>query len=230
MYKELEEHSESHAWVQYLPTILKTLNERTIKKPYKEVEGTEGVLCKETECEVIPVGTLVRVAMDVAKSFEGRKVDTKFRSGDVRWSLYPHKITNILMYPRQPIRYVVSGIHNNTFSKNQLQIYKGDKSGYLKKKGIERILKKRKKKGRIEYLVMTTDNIEEWKPLSELKKTVKLMVEHFEEEHASKPKRINRRKEREKEIEAKEVKSIDENKVHRMSTRARTKLPSRFRD
>ena len=56
------------------------------------------------------------------------------------------------------------------------------------------------------------------------------MVEHFEEENAPKPKRINRKKEREKEIEAKEVKSIDENKVHRMSTRARTKLPSRFRD
>lgn len=121
-------------WVVYLPDILEEINKRTIKRKEKPVDD---VICGDTgkgkrkkrptstDCDTYFEGDLVRIALDYPKTTgKGTKLPgTNFRTGDVRWSVKPHKITNVLLYPNQPIRYVVEDVPGNTFSKFELQPY-----------------------------------------------------------------------------------------------------------
>ena len=117
-------------WVEYLPTILDVINdEENLKartKPPKPPVDT--VLCKKSECDVLEIGTEVRVALDYPKNIKNEKQFGIFRAGDLRWSIKPHKIENVILLPNQPIRYIVSQIPNNTFSKYELKLYKANQN------------------------------------------------------------------------------------------------------
>ena len=194
LYEELRTKTEHHEWVEFLPKILKVLNSRKKKDTYREPTGLETVKCKDNECEVVPIGTLVRVAMDVVKNLSGKTIDKKrYRSGDLRWSAEPSKVVNILMYPRQPIRYVVEGYTNNTFSKNQLKPVKSRSSSEAlpaittpkvkidDKYIVEAILGKRNTNKGIEYLVKFRDGDELWQPRKTLIQDIPLLIKAFEQ-------------------------------------------------
>lgn len=130
----VDEDGEVREWLVYLPDILEAINKRKMKKMRKPVDD---VLCREdtSECEVYKIGDEVRVMLDYPKSFQGNKLHGSFRSGDIRWSLKPHIIENVLLMKNRPIRYVVSGVNDTTYSKFELKPYKEVmKSQPLKKK------------------------------------------------------------------------------------------------
>ena len=127
-------------WIQFLPDILTAIN-KNLRPPKKmppigneKLEEDDydvkcGVKTKNkrydsTECDIYNVGDKVRVALNAPKDIEGNKLIGAFRSGDVRWSLNPHTIENVLILPRQPIRYKVTGRDRNTYSKGQLKPFK----------------------------------------------------------------------------------------------------------
>ena len=101
------------------------------------------------------VGTKVRVVLDYPSDVHGNRLHGKFRAGDRRFSLKPHVVENVLMFPNQPIRYVIDGIQNNTFSKAELLPYSAPKNNRLTndKWIFESIQGKKKEKGLVFYLI-----------------------------------------------------------------------------
>ena len=119
----VDEDGEVREWLIYLDDILDALNKRKMRKVRKKVDN---VLCndKSGECETYMIGDKVRIALDFPTSFKGTRLYGTFRTGDIRWSLKHHKIENILLMNNRPIRYVVSGVNDATFSKFELKPYK----------------------------------------------------------------------------------------------------------
>ena len=142
-----DEDDEERDWIPYLEDILVEANKRKIKsKPKKDVKEKD-VLCREDtkECETYSVGDKVRVMLDYPK-WNTKRLYGDFRSGDVRWSLRPYTITNILINPNYPIRYVVKGDdatkeNSATYSKFEIKPYKQVKTQKIKPKyEIEKLL------------------------------------------------------------------------------------------
>ena len=67
-------------------------------------------------------------------NFKGEKQIGNLREGDIRYSLKPHKIENILLLPDRPVRYILEGVLDKTFSKNQLKPAENE----IVKKAIEK--------------------------------------------------------------------------------------------
>ena len=169
-------------WVKFLPNIKKVINANL--KKIKFIDGPDREqksVVDKGEKEVYPIGLKVRVALDYPKTKQGKRIDSNFRAGDQRWSNEAHTIENVLIYPNQPIRYVVSGIDSNTFSKNQIKPYVNNKFKAHDKYDIEKLLKRFKKKGKVYFEVKwegydkTTEE-----PRSMLIKDVPLLVKAFE--------------------------------------------------
>jgi len=119
-----DEDGEVREWLIYLPDILEAINIRKMKKVR---EAVDDVLCRADtkECETYTVGDKVRIMLDYPKAFKGDRLYGSFRSGDIRWSLKPHTIENVLLMKNQPIRYVVSGVKDTTYNKFELKPFKG---------------------------------------------------------------------------------------------------------
>ena len=115
---------------------------------------------------MIPEGTKVRYLLDFPIDFKGKKIGSKFRETDIRWSPDEHKVTRILLKPNQSPLYILDNNANVAYRKDQIQIIlsnetmpnknsirplavKKNKKVYI----IDRLTQKRKNKGKIEYLV-----------------------------------------------------------------------------
>eukprot|EP00466_Bigelowiella_natans_P020358 jgi/Bigna1/144258/aug1.85_g18966 len=132
LVKELENDKVSKQWLKLLPDILKKLNENAKVKKLKQ---TGKVPCKEGgDCDLYEVGRKVRYKLDYPVNFKGEKQIGNFREGDIRYSLKPHKIENILLLPDRPVRYILEGVLDKTFSKNQLKPAENE----IVKKAIEK--------------------------------------------------------------------------------------------
>ena len=132
LHNELNSGEVERDWTYMLPNILEVINKEHVRKPLKK-NPLSTVLCNKntktavwgkgkTECDLIEIGSMVRYALDYPVDIKGKRQYGSFRTGDIRWSK-PKKVENILMLPNQPIRYVVEGVKNNTFSKFQLKPY-----------------------------------------------------------------------------------------------------------
>jgi hypothetical protein len=91
--------------------LLKNLS--SINEPVK-AEGKNRKLIEE--------GTAVRYALDSPVNIvTGKKTDSKFRTGDIRWS-EPTVIEKLILVPGNPPRYMVKGKDNVTYSFNQIKV------------------------------------------------------------------------------------------------------------
>ena len=185
---ELQTGESDSDWVTYLDDIINLVNDnarKTKKTPEKQDDAAD-VKCKGDECDILEVGALVRVALDHPSDIEGFRLFGNFRVGDYRFSLKPHKIENVLMYPNQPIRYVVEGYKNNTFSKAELLPFtksltpmKLTNNKFL----VEKIVKREKDKNKIMYYVKWQgydDKDNTWEPRTKLMLDVPGMVRDFD--------------------------------------------------
>lgn len=179
---ELVYNTDILKWVENLPKIITILNENKQESQYIPIQGDEGVLCNGNDCNILSIGEKVRVALDRPVDINGKKIGNSFRSADIRWSRKPHTIENVLMFPNQPIRYVVSGIKRNSFSKNQLRIYKeGNSIPISEQYEIEKLVKRFKKNRKVYFKVKWKDYDDLTdEPRSQLMKDVPDLVRTFE--------------------------------------------------
>ena len=74
-------------------------------------------------CNLIPEGTKVRYLLDYPIDYlTKKKIGSKFRETDIRWSLGDHVVTRILLKPNQPPMYIIDSNPNVAYTKDQLQI------------------------------------------------------------------------------------------------------------
>lgn len=124
-YQQLEELKTGKIvkrWVKQLPYVVKYLNDNLKKKDYKNLSGE--ILTTKFSRELIPLFSTVRHILDYPIDTQGKKTDTKFRSGDIRWSKNKSKIKRIILNPNLPPMYILDDKKNVAYTKKQLQVVK----------------------------------------------------------------------------------------------------------
>ena len=174
-------------WVEDLPLIVRALNERLERAPVKvsDVEATP--VCKGQTCELLPKGTRVRPIAEKPKdNVTGKPLPGGFRKGDLRWERTVRKIDQQILKPGNPPLYRLEGLKNVAYTKNQLQVVtKGETAPSAKAQSkyiVEKLLNKRKKRGKVEFLVKwkgypSSENT--WELYSKMKEDVPELVKQF---------------------------------------------------
>jgi hypothetical protein len=122
---------------------------------------------------ILTIGTPVRVILDEPRDVQGSKLHGTFRKGDLRWSKEEHTIEQLSIRPSEPIMYLVSGIKNAAYTKNQLQVIPKNELGVPKeavsKYIMEKVVKKDpNSKGQVRYIV-------KWKNYSDAENSSQLI-------------------------------------------------------
>lgn len=116
---EIRTKQKSTKWVNRLPKYVKIINSNRLK--VKDSPQNDKWVPKEN-IMIYPEGTMVRYLLDRPVDYITRKpTDDKFRTGDIKWS-DPVEIVNILLYPDQPPRYMVKGLKDVSFTRNQIKV------------------------------------------------------------------------------------------------------------
>lgn len=120
--KEIETGKINTEWVDNLKHIIKLINDNSFKP---KQTASKSPVCEGDSCKLLEIGTNVRIILDAPKEYlTGQKLHGKFRATDPRWSTEVYKITDIIVKPNSPPLYLVNGIKNTAFTKNELQVSK----------------------------------------------------------------------------------------------------------
>lgn len=185
--KEMETGETSKEWKKDLPKVVRIINEHRKEKeksPSQKRKELPTLRCRGRSCKLLEKGTKVRVIADQPRDIvTGRRLHGQFRASDMRWNPVVRRIEKISLKPGQPPMYKVTHIDNAMYTREQLQVVgketKVDQSN--RKWIVERIVRKKKKNGKLFYVVKwkgwqdTTDE-----PASALKKDIPRMVADFE--------------------------------------------------
>lgn len=176
--EEQRTRRENRKWVKFLPIVISVINEYQRKEPSIESMLGDPICYKKTGyCELLPVGTKVRVILEQPLNIADKRLTGKFRTGDRRWENETRTVDNVLLKPNQPPMYMVSGIKNASFLREELQEIKSTEQEYYI---VQKILKKVSNKP-VKYLVKWKNYKEPTvEPRSSLIKDVPDMVKEFE--------------------------------------------------
>ncbi len=196
--EELITKERSVTWVKHLPKLIELLNKKferktepAFKKGMKEEENPDyekifgDVRSTKGTSDLIPIGAKVRFQLDEPRSVvDDKKLYGGFRAGDIRWSMNVETVERYQLRPNQPPLYKITN-RTNLFTKNQLQAVSEDAKlppeSVLDKYIIDKILEKRKSKGKVELLILWKDYKDPtWEPRSEIIKDVPQLVKEFE--------------------------------------------------
>ena len=109
----------SHQWISMLPQLRISLNKHLHRNKSKI---TKQMTLKKCKGELIPIGTVVRIALDNPKSITGKTLHGPFRASDPRFEAKTRTVTSYILRPDQPPMYIISGIKNCVFMRYQLQV------------------------------------------------------------------------------------------------------------
>jgi hypothetical protein len=194
--EEMLTGQQSKEWVDDLPALIKAMNRKTAeqnKQPKTPVK--EKVLCEGDSCELLPIGSKVRVMLEFPiNNITGQREFGKFRSTDIRWNTTIRTIENILLKPKAPPLYILNDEPYTGYTKNQLQIVakneKAPNPNVIRNKApqtyiVEAIIDKKSVKRKVFYQIKwlgfpSSQNT--WEPRTELIKNpaIKSMIEEFE--------------------------------------------------
>ena len=202
--QEILTDQDSREWVKRLPQLIKVINayhkeKNDKKKKKKEKDPLPPLLEKDTV--LLSVGQPVRVVLDKPLStFEKQIPGSSFRATDIRWSRKMSHVSNIILDGGQPPLYQVDDKKAPAYTRNQLQVVDmktlQDPPASLVMEGnvydysyvVKNIIDKRKKKNKIEYLVVwkgfPAKKDHTWEPRADLLKfpDSKEKVEKYEKE------------------------------------------------
>ena len=106
---------------------------------------------------LLDVGTNVRVVSEEPRNIQGLKEHGTFRKSDMRWEKKPRKIKMLSLRPNQPPMYLVDGINNVAYTKQNLQVIKPNEKPpnkeSISKFIISSLIGKRTFKGKVQYLI-----------------------------------------------------------------------------
>ncbi len=176
---ELETGEEDNTWVHNLSKVISSINKHMKRDKTEEIERD----CFNTKQDILPIGTVVRVALDKPiNNVDGKRLYGKFRATDPRWDKTPRKIEELSLRPNQPVQYFIEGKNRNVFTRNQLQVVKIDENMPKPDKYIVEELIRKFYKGKIPYFEVKwrgyDDTTEE--PRSSLIKDIPDMIKKFE--------------------------------------------------
>lgn len=178
----------SREWVKYLRRIINVYNKHAKPQP---IQFDKPPRCKGNACKLLDEGDEVYVALDHPKDITGKRLHDKWRSGDIRYDLTPKKIKTVIMRPDQPPMYLIEGINNTVYTRQELmpvnKKLQQPTEQAMNKWIVEKIIKRDPKKKPLHYIV-------KWKgykdPTSEPAKTLREdipeMVEEFERNRQNK--------------------------------------------
>lgn len=190
----------SNQWIDDLPKLIKKINNKDAKKKYKKPE--DEYQCEGDACFLLNKGDKVRVALDYPIDVvTGKKLHGPFRATDIRWTKEPRTIMEVLINVNNPPMYLLDdpkqpdGIDTSAaYTKTQLLPVKDneqlptkesirpiiDDDG-VEKYVVEKILKKKKIKGKTMYEVKWVGYDETtFETEKNLKEDVPEMIKEFE--------------------------------------------------
>jgi len=106
-------------WTEIIPKLRAELN-KVRKKPLRLIDDIKLATDRDPRFKV---GDMVYYKLDRPQDARGYFIDNSntFRVGDVRLSLIPKKITQVLLYPNN-IRYLLEGSKNIAYTEDELRI------------------------------------------------------------------------------------------------------------
>lgn len=168
VYNEMASGGSSSAWVEALPTIIKSINEKVDQNISKQKAYQEKFPHSKTSTmKLLEVGQKVRVQLDNPISLQGGKLHGKFRAGDIRFNPRIRTIKYVLLKPNQPPIYLIDGDYSSLkvekagYTINQLQLVDDNEKKPEKplieveenRFEFEKILDKKVEKKKVYYLV-----------------------------------------------------------------------------
>ena len=158
----------SRKWSNDCLIMIKALDKRWQRTPPKCPEGLPKVF---QNTELLSEGTKVRVALDEPHAVTGEKLHGTFRASDIRWDPKIHTVKKCILTPDQPPIYLVNGPHGKlgisraAYTRNNLQIVPENENpppasvirGKPERYIPEKILKSRRQKNKIQYLINEKD-------------------------------------------------------------------------
>ena len=195
--KELLSGEVNREWVGETRKIVNNINANARKAVKSRSSGAIKCSNNGNTCELLPIGQEVYVKLEEPRSAtEGTRLHGKFRTGDLRYEIFPRKIVSYRFKPNSTPRYVVSGIPHTLFHRNELLPAKKGEFDSLKKEGeefetgvVEAIEGKRKKGNTVEYLVKFRGDPPKWLPNATFKdagKRAKQLIKTFNAEESKK--------------------------------------------
>jgi transposase InsO family protein len=192
--QEILTGDKSIEWVDDLPVIVKAINDSIVIPNNKK---SSSPVCDGESCELLEIGTKVRRALDMPINVHDEKrMYGKFRASDIRWHPEVRTVTNIILNADQPPMYQLDDGKGGTdrrvaYTRQQLQIITNDEQlpppsvirGKPKTFKVEKILDKKKMKGKIYYLVKWLgypDSENTWEPATSLREDVPELVANFD--------------------------------------------------
>ena len=131
--KELEKKNKSDEKkddAEYKKSIKDDDIEPTIKKFGKDIEDNKQVktvssrdtpVIGSISKDILDEGDKVRLALNrPIDHLDGKRLHGTFRAGDVRWTKDIHTISKVLLLPNQVPRYMIDGITDRSYTRNQL--------------------------------------------------------------------------------------------------------------
>ena len=119
-HKELDTGKYSKDWTKHLKPLISLINDN-LPKPITEEIFTEPILSKNANNIMLPIGTKVRIQLDVNKDITGKRL-IGWRSGDIRWSRNIFEIENFVLKAGFPIMYSLKDEINIFRTRQQLQV------------------------------------------------------------------------------------------------------------
>lgn len=183
----LTEESDSD-WLHSYRSIIRKLNEKYGHPAYDDDDlyqkFGDPIQVKQ---DILPIGQKVRVQLEEPVDVAGnKKLHGKFRDSDIRFTTQVYKIIDIHIDPHQPVLYTINKpvkAHQFVaYTRNQLQVVKDSEQAPPGRKVlhkepkqyvIQKLIKKRIVKKKVEYLVKWKgfgDEESTWEPASNIPK------------------------------------------------------------
>ena len=190
LVEELQTGKQNNKWIHLLPDLRewvnlgKEKNEKLAAVKF-DSERKDEPRCMGNDCDILPPGTRVRVALDYPQTAVGNeRLIGKFRVGDIRWSKQIMRVVMFFLRPNQPVLYRLSGKPNTVaYTRNQLQVVDGGKEQVPDTYEIEKLVERKKINNKIHYLVKWKhfkSSTNTWEPRGQLIKDVPDLVKSFE--------------------------------------------------
>lgn len=158
-------------WKKHLKTIIKGYNDYQKTKNWSKYKMFFNKI--SSDVSKFKKGDFVRIALDYPIDKNGKKIDSKFRAGDIRWTKKKYKVKDVLRINGQPLLYLIEGKKAVAYTKEQLKLY-NSKSQKLKpseeKFIIEEIKDKKKINNKVHYKVKWKNYSKtSWEPRTNIK-------------------------------------------------------------
>ena len=164
--EELATGKPNAEWIDDFRGILKNMNEKA--KVSKVKKESDEYVPTPFNREILPEGTLVRVALDAPiDPITKKPLHGNFRKGDIRWEIAPRKIARFIIVPGQPPMYILEGKDGKedrraSYTRNRLQVVNSNEVKPQPKERkkdeeifyvIDKLVGKRVQRGKVRYLV-----------------------------------------------------------------------------